>query len=63
MLFLREYGVQINFDFAKYARKALTKSIIEGIKMTPGTPNTCIQHLFVAPLANAMWAMRNGRSQ
>ena len=37
VLFLREYGVQIHFDFAKYARKSLTHSIMRGIEITPAT--------------------------
>ena len=35
LLFLREYGVQIHFDFAKYTRKNLTQSIMRGIEITP----------------------------
>lgn len=35
LLFLREYGVQIHFDFAKYTRKNLTRSIMRGIEITP----------------------------
>lgn len=35
LLFLREYGVQIHFDFAKYTRKSLTHSIMRGIEITP----------------------------
>ena len=37
MLFLREYGVQIHFDFAKYTRKSLTHSIMRGIEITPAS--------------------------
>jgi hypothetical protein len=37
ILFLREYGVQIHFDFAKYTRKALTQAIMRSINITPAT--------------------------
>jgi hypothetical protein len=37
VLFLREYGVQIHFDFAKYTRKSLTQAIMRGIANTPMT--------------------------
>jgi hypothetical protein len=37
VLFLREYGVQTYFDFAKYTRKSLTLAIVAGIEITPGT--------------------------
>ena len=37
VIFLREYGISIHFDFSKYARKSLTNSIMHGVRITPGT--------------------------
>ena len=37
VMFLREYGISIHFDFSKYARKSLTNTITSSIRITPGT--------------------------
>jgi hypothetical protein len=37
VMFLREYGVSIHFDFSKYARKSLTNAIMRGVRITPAT--------------------------
>ena len=37
VMFLREYGVQIHFNFSKYTRKSLTNAIMRGVSITPAT--------------------------